>query len=298
MIAHGISRRRPLRPSIPLADAADFRQLARRTAILRAALALALVALLAAEFVLARRLQERQSGFFPAGASGVVALDLSTSVDPSVYRRIESTLKHIVATDQPVGLIVFSDTAYEALPPGTKSAELRPLLRFFSIPGQQPFSSPQPTSSAWLLAVLKNPWAESFRGGTRISKGLRLAREVLERDGIERGSVLLISDLDDSPFDIPYLSETLVGYARDSITLRVVPLSPSFEDRDLFKRVLGEAAFVTPGRLTRPGDVETASSLVGGSPLSLLVVGAVLALLLAVNEHLCGRLAWREERGQ
>ena len=47
------------------------------------------------------------------------------------------------------------------------------------------------------------PWAENFRGGTKISTGLQLAREMLERHDQEERGALLISDLDNSLLDNP-----------------------------------------------------------------------------------------------
>ncbi len=272
--------------AIPLADAAVFHGAARRLAVARAVLAVGLLALLAADLALARRLHERQTTFFPAGTSGVVVLDLSTSVSLPAYGRISRILEQIVARNQPVGLVLFSDTAYEALPPGTSGTELRPLLRFF-----------KPSDVSGLFpAVLDHPWAGSFRGGTRISAGLLVARAALARDRIEHGAVLLISDLDDSQFDIPKLTETLIDYRRGSIALRVVPLFPSYDDRQFFRQVLGPDAFVTRAELTAGGSGRAEQLASGGFPSTVTAAGLLLLALLALNERWCGRLAWRTER--
>ena len=56
---------------------------------------------------------------------GLVVLDLSASISTDTYARIGATLDELADTGGRYGLIVFSDTAYLALPPGTPAAELR-----------------------------------------------------------------------------------------------------------------------------------------------------------------------------
>ena len=116
---------------IPLADAGALARHARRTTLLRIALAAA--ALLGAILclVLARRLDSQPSSYFAGGTSGIVVVDFSTSIDPGKYRRIDRVLRTIVRTSQPVGLVAYSDSAYEVVPPGTRGDVLRPILRFF-----------------------------------------------------------------------------------------------------------------------------------------------------------------------
>jgi hypothetical protein len=286
-------------PAIPTADARAFTRVVRRTRALRVVLALALAGLVAAAFLTARGLHIRQGGFLPAGSTGVVVFDLSMSVSPESNRRISGVLRQIVDSDEPVGFVAFSDTAYELVPPGTPGSELRPLLRYF----EPRRLSPQERSRLEALGqspngpegrFLINPWVTSFRGGTRISAGLRLAREMLDRDHVANGSVLLISDLDYSPYDFGTLTDELLTYKRDNLPLRIVALFPTFFDREVFARMLGGNAIVrahtTPPRFTG----QSKAFLGGNLPTGLLALGVLVAVLLAANELACGRLRWGE----
>lgn len=274
------------RPAIPSADAAALREAGRNGALVRAALAAALVLLLAAAVVQARRLDVRQGGFLPTGSSGVVVLDLSTSIEPRAFRRVVTVLQDVAASDQRVGLVLFSDTAYEAVPPGTRGSTLRPLIRYFT-----PIRIADPQGPANVPFVFpRNPWSVAFRGGTRISAGLNLAREVLKREGIGNGSVLLVSDLDDSFFDITRLTESLVSYRREGIPLRIVPVFAAPDDRKFFRRLVGARALVPWEDLTARATSSSGGQLISGRPTSFLAAAALLLLLLAVNEWWSGRL--------
>jgi hypothetical protein len=116
---------------------------------------------------------------------------------------------------------------------------------------------------------------------------------MIERDGIRGGAVLLLSDLDNSPFDNPRLAKEVDLYERARITLRVVPLFPSDEDRALFVRLLGPRAFVANRELLSNASLRERRTLAGSFPVGLVTAGGALLLLLALNEHLTGRLTWR-----
>lgn len=271
--------------AIPLADAGELERSARRTTWARLVLAAVLVGLLAACVLLAREARARPSTYFAGRASGIAVIDLSTSIDPSRYRRLARVLRTLTTTSQPVGLVVYSDSAYEALPPATSGEVLRPLLRFFE--------APLTTSTLGGFDFPENPWGAAFRGGTRISAGLGVARRALERDRIAGGSVLLVSDLDDSPFDTTALTDEAVRYRRAGIDLRLVPLRPSSEDRELFTRLFGKGAFVEHTELLANTALEDRRNLTGPFPLLLVLAAAALLAAAAVNEHVCGRLRWR-----
>lgn len=282
------------RPGIPLADTGALAGAFRRTVLVRALLALGLLALAGGSFLIARGLQAPPSSYFASGAGGIVVADLSSSIDPAKYRRMARVFKSIADTNQPSGFVVFSDTAYEQLPPGTRGEELRPIVRFF-VPRQQRgggrfgrFGGGRGFNYA------TNPWSGSFRGGTRVSTGLTVAREMIERDGIKGGTVLVLSDLDNSPFDNPRLAKEVDLYERAKITLRVVPLFPSEEDRGLFLRLLGPQAFVANRELLNNASLRERRTLAGSFPLGLVAAGGALLLLLAANEHLTGRLTWKK----
>ena len=125
-------RSRPL--AVPLADAPAFRRAARRTALVRTVLALALIGLLAGCVATIRQPADPFDALVPKGSNTVVVLDVSASVSDLVYREIARTMTGLVETagdDRRIGLVLFSDVAQEALPPGTPAAELRPFIRYF-----------------------------------------------------------------------------------------------------------------------------------------------------------------------
>jgi hypothetical protein len=282
-----------LRPGIPLADAPLLRRAALRSRVVRIVLAAALVATLAAAFLVARGTPVHHSSFFPAGDSGIVVLDFSTSIDVPGYRRISNVLRPVVESNQSIGIVYFSDVAYVALPPGTPGRELRPFLRFLRTPRQPgQFPTRADVERAARFQPPQSPWAAAFRGGTRISQGLSVAREIVSRQRVQ-GTVLLISDLDDSLFDVPDLGAELAAYRRDGVDLRVVPLFPADDDRTFFRQALGQRAFVTHAELLRNAQSVERRSLQSGFPVVLLALGIALLALLALNELLCARLEWR-----
>src|SRR5438874_2706570 len=185
--AHRLPRRR--RGAIPLSDADAVRFALRRTTLVRLALAGLLVALGALAVWRAAVLNPRPVSFLPSSTTSVVVLDQSKSVYISSYRRIAQMLRKLVAADVPVGLVAFSDTAYEMLPPGARGSELKPLLRFYT-PGHGGSNVDPETLYA------ANPWQDVFSGGTKISAGLDMARSLLHRDHIRNGTVLLASHLE------------------------------------------------------------------------------------------------------
>lgn len=262
-------------------------------------LAACAVALLAAAVLFSTRLGARPTSYFATGGGGVVVLDLSTSVEPAKYRRIQRVLRSLAHTSTRVGLIAFSDVAYEMLTPGTRGDELRALLPFFEPP---PAASPvrrgvRGRARGGSRALPRtfgraSPWTGTFRGGTRISTGLAEARRVIARDGIEP-DVLLVSDLDNSALDTELLTQELIRYEADGIDLRVVPLFAFGEDRDLFEQLVGEDAFVQNRELLGNTSIEERQTLVGSFPAALVAAAAALLALLALNERVCGRVAWR-----
>lgn len=259
--------------AIPLADARAFAAAEVRTRLLRAGLALALAGTLAAAFLLASGSGSGGGALLPSGTSPVVVLDLSWSTS-SDYRQIGQTLRDLAASDRRIGLVVFSDTAYEMFPPGTPARELGSLERFFDGPKSRRADS---------------PWATSFSGGTRISSALLLALDILRRERIPNGSAVLVSDLGDSPNDRAALSAAVVTYLHQGVPLRVVGIDPTPQDAHFFQDLLGSRPLAPrPQGGTRPG----VASSPGGLPIALLVLGGVFLVLLAANEHFGARLHW------
>ena len=289
-------------PGLPTSAAAELGSVHRRTRFLRFAMALGAVALLCGCFFVARSLGSLPTTYFASGSGGIVVLDLSTSVDVQKAQRAQRVLRALSETEGRVGLVVFSDSAYEMLPPDTRSSELEPLLPFFAAGPQPGFDryrrgrgSTTPTAPT-TGTPRESPWSLTFRGGTRISTGLAEARHVIEREGDRSLSVLLVSDLDNSGFDTSALTEELARYERSGIRLRVIPLFPGPEDRALFVQLVGKQALVARPELLRNTEVQERQTLVGAFPWALAALGAALLLLLAANERWCGRLLWRAAR--
>ena len=284
---------------LPTSAADELRPEQRRTRRVRVLLAAAALGLLVAAFGFARDLHALPTSYFASGSGGIVVLDLSTSVDAQKSQRVLRVLQSLSETEGRVGLVVFSDSAYEMLPPDTRSEELRPLLRFFD---QGPVGFPVPQgfggrrggngNPAAARPREESPWSLAFRGGTRISTGLAEARAVIEREGNRSLSVLLLSDLDDSGFDTAALTEELGAYEREGIRLRVIPLFPAQEDKQLFTGIAGKGVFVDRPELLRNTTVRERLTLVGSSPWALVGAGAALLGLLALNERWCARLRW------
>ncbi len=264
------------RSSIPLADLDALAGRARRTLVVRIALAAALAGALLAAFLSSG--QTKKGGvLLPAGRSPVVALDLSWSVSYDNSLLIERTMHDFAESGRRVGLVLFSDIPYEALPPGTRASALAPYVRFFSGRG-----SP-------------NPWTQTFSAGTRISGALDLAHQLLERDRITHGTVVLISDLADAPNDRAELARSLVAYTRDSIPIQIVAVDPTKEDEQLFRGALDSGGgSVTTLRPTPRRDTLPRSG--PSFPLAVVIAVGLIALLLALNEHALGSLSWGRRR--
>jgi hypothetical protein len=260
--------------AIPSAELPRYREVARRTLLVRGSLGIALLAALVLAFVVARAEDVRQAPLVPSGTTGMLILDMSASVHEGA---LDATVAKLAETDERTGLVVFSDAAYELLPPGSPSRELRPMLRFF-----------KPRPDATLPA---NPW-EKLRGGTRISTGVTVARNALLRENVTKGSLVLVSDLEILPDEIARLSEAIAQVRADGFQIRIVPLFPTEEKRALVEQLVGTEAFLgTPAE----GDVSTAQdrSLSDALPWLFVLAAVLLVALLAVNERVLGRLEVR-----
>ena len=266
--------------SVPLADAPRIWIVSRRTAILRVLLAVVLVGLLASLVISSLRLKTRPTSYFAEGGGGLAVIDFSKSIDPRSFKRMATILKTLADSNQRLGLVAFSDDAYMMLPPGTRGDEVRPMLRFFS--GKE-FSS---------LAAATTPWSAAFLGGTQISNGLKTARLEFEREHAKHGSVLLISDLDDSSTDIPLLTQELTTYRREGLRLRIAPLFPTPENLAFFTSLAGPDSVLGTRELLDNSKVAEHQSVVGSFPKWLFFGGALVLLGVGLNERLTRRLEW------
>src|SRR5918992_1140045 len=265
--------------AVPTSEPQPLRRAARRTTLIRVVLGLGLAAALLLAFLVARSRDVRHAPLVPSGTTGIVVIDLSASVYESA---MGETLQRMARTGERAGLVAFSDVGYELLPPGTPARELVPLLRYLR-PGQGEAVGELPV----------NPWAE-FRAGTRISAGLQIAREALLRERVaSRGSIVLISDLEILPDEVERLGAEIARLQRDGVSLRIVPLAPSDEKRELIEQLTGPSALLRdPGQAGAVRAPEE-RSLRGAAPGTSVPVGPVLVLLLAANEHALPRLEVR-----
>jgi hypothetical protein len=262
------------RGAVPLADLGALGRQATRTSLVRAGLALALAATLAGLVLVARSAGSGRAAVFPEGTStGVVALDMSASISGPVYARVATTLRGIVAANQSIGLVMFSDTAYELLPPNSPPAALLQFVPFF-VPIRYDGGAP---------IFAQSPW-DMFSGGTRISSGIATAAAALRRAHVAHGAILIVSDLDDSSADLPALSGIALRVQREHIPVRIVPLFADPANVDLFAATFGKKAFVSPSVFTHTA-TRREQTVAGVTPWALLALGALLVLLLAGNER-------------
>ena len=264
-------------------DVGVLRGVVRRTGVVRAVLALGALALVLAAAAAARDPKTSEKALVPPDRIGVVVLDLSLSITDSDYATIRQTLRRLVDEHASIGLVVFSDVPYELLPPGTPAEELSPILRLLVAPR---------------LGPVQNPWTQTFRAGTRISVALQLAKSILERDKVDAGSILLVSDLETAPDDVPALTRTIVDLERSDITLRVAPLAPSSDALSLFQGLLRKDAIA--GFTSQAPDGPAAAGSTGvATPIFFLVLGVLVFVLLAAHERFAGRIALpRVERAE
>jgi hypothetical protein len=265
--------------AVVVADRTGFRSPRLRTEFVRILLGLALCATFALLFLTARNAGAGRAAVFPEGTeTGVVALDMSASISGPTYARVATTLRGIAAANQSVGLVMFSDTAYELLPPNSPPSAMTQFVPFF-VPLRYYGSTP---------VFGQGPW-DLFMGGTRVGPGLVMAEQALKRAHVQHGAILLVSDLDDSSADQPVLEQMAVRLRQEHIPLRIVPLFASAHDKNLFAALFGDNAFVDPKAFTHTAKRHV-ESIAAPEPWLLLGLGALLVLLLAANERFNGRL--------
>lgn len=265
--------------TIPLADAPALRAAARRTFALRLFLAVACVGAALAAILVSRHTHTRTIVPLPPGGQTVLVLDLSASISSDTFSRIGGTLAALSRSGTRFGLVVFSDQAYEAMPPGTPAADLAPLVRYFTLPKQ--------TQPGFAPSFPANPWDASFTGGTKISAGLDLAHSIATA-GKRRATVVLVSDLDDDPGDVPRLASVLLAYRRDHVPMRIVGLNPSPDNVALFDKLLSPAPVVAQA----PTLAEAPPHDVTPFPWTLVALSFLIAAALALRISWAPPLEW------
>ena len=269
--------------SLPIPGSAALSRAARRTGLVRGALAVVLVVLVLLASAAGRHPGTRQPSSLPARSGDMIVLDLSASISSDTFTRIGETLRKLVASGGRYGLVVFSNVAYEALPPGSPSSALRPLIPYFTVPPQ--------TSPGGAAALPTNPWTLSFSNGTRISAGLDLAHRILVANRLSRSRVVLISDLADDPNDLQRLNEVATAeYGRGRTPLSVVALNAAPADEAFFESIAGAAATQASAAPAQPAPPPRFPP----STLAWALVAAIVAttLALAVQCLWAARLRW------
>ena len=266
--------------TVPYVGTDALRRAALVTRVVRIGLAAAVAGLVLAAAASARSAGVSEPPLLPPQAGGVVVLDLSASITTDTYSRIEETLRQLVARGGRYGLVVFSDDAYEALPPGSPASALAPLIRYFTLPrasgGEQP-------------SFPINPWTASFTDGTSISSGLALAESVERAAGIAHPQILLISDLADDQTDVQRLIALLGRFRATHVALRVIALNAAPNDAAFFAGMIGNAAAVSPAGLA-PAQAGALPAPTAAFPTLLVALAAAAALLLAASELYGARL--------
>ena len=267
------------RGATTLGDLDEIAPAAQRTTLLRGVLALALAATLAGAILLARSAGSGRAAVLPAGSStGVIVLDMSASVAGPNFERIATVLRGLVSANQAMGLCMFSDTAYELLPPNSPANALLQFERFFNpervVQGTPIFG--------------QSPW-DQFSGGTRISRGLQCGQDALRRGSVTHGSILLLSDLADSSADTEPLVAEALSLRRAHIPVRIVPLYAAPDNLRIFGSLFGDSVFVQPQAFTSTA-TRHVQPVAASWPWALLAVGIVLVGLLTANERFNTRL--------
>ena len=263
---------------LPLADPGSLAAFGRRTRLHWAVLAGSLVALAAVAVLLARSPGTAGTAVLASSGSTVVVVDLSGSTRAASKRIATALLGLTRSSDRRIGLVVFSDTGYEALPLASPAQALRSWLMILAHGTQKDY-----------------PWTPSFSGGTVISSGLTIARRMLLQRPPGSRHVLLVSDLVDGIVDLPKLQSVVAQYQRERIDLRVITVaadakSGAGQSNASFLQ-LPNAGFVTqaaartlaPAQLVPPRRASAA-------PLVALLV--VLAVLAAAYELVLHPLTW------
>jgi len=216
----------------------------------------------------------------PRSANTIVVLDLSASISSDTFSRIGGTLSALARSGNRFGLVLFSDDAYEALPPGMPGADLLPFVRYFTVPAQ--------TTPGFLPTFPTNPWTSSFTAGTRISAGMALAQKIAVRSQ-PPATIILVSDLDDDPGDIFTLAAVLSIIRHDRIPVRIVGLNPLPQNAALFERLLGPTVPVVEAPTLEQVPPHDRTPF----PWRLLELAVASAAALAVLATWAPRLAWR-----
>ena len=133
------------------------------------------------------RLRVRTCTFCRPARTAIVVLDLSASVSQDTYSRIGETLGGCRGVRRTVRGRRVLRHGVRGAAARDAAAALKPLVRCSTLPDQ---------STPGLVPTFPvNPWSRTFSGGTRISSGLELARQLaLDTRRHKPGVIVLVSD--------------------------------------------------------------------------------------------------------
>lgn len=266
---------------IPLSDAPAFHAPAIVTRTILAVLAAAALAAAVAVLLASRTSHTRSLVSLPSNANVVIVLDLSASISSDSFSRIGATLRSLSQTNDRISLVIFSDEAYEALPPGTPAADLAPMVRYFELPKQR--------VPGFMPSFPANPWAKTFTGGTAISSGMELGISIATSQR-RPAAVILVSDLDDAPGDLGTLAAASAVARHDRVPIRIVGLNPSPGAIAYFHAIFGHSTPI----INAPTFGETAVSRQATPlPWGLILLVLATAVALASREAWAPILSWR-----
>ncbi len=294
------TRRALGRRAIPSGELDAFTGPARRTRLLLVLLPLGVLAV-AAGLAVAPGDQPAVPAALQGGDGLMVVVDVSWSTlnaSPVIAQSLRAVARK---PGQKAGLVLASDSAYLALPPeapGSALAGWQRLITYVSANNrkiarrakQNRDPIPYPTPGDY-------PWAGVFTGGTRLSSGIARATQALHEAGARHGQIVLISDLRDTPEDLPRVSAAITRLHELGMRLRVVVVGNALRDRKAFSDQ-GGAEFVTSAADAVYAPRHPRALPTAPPAMLLILLGLVLAGLLAAAELLLPRLRWgvREER--
>jgi len=281
--------------AIPLGDASALRAQRNRTRLVRLVLAAAMVAAGIAAFFLAGAPTATTAPLLPRRSTGIIVIDLSASVETAELADMYSSLMRLADSKGRYGVVLFSDQAYEALPPGTPATDLKQLAYFFHPVPRPVVSKGVPTATpsggvtfnSTVPIYPTNPWASGFTLGTTISAGLNLAASIIQTAHV-KPSVWLISDLGDNPPDVPLVTSAAKMYDRDGIRLNVIGLDPTKTDAKFFESLVGPTGKFILARPASPSHTARKHEF----PVGLGIAAVLFGLILVANELWSTPLRW------
>jgi hypothetical protein len=218
----------------------------------------------------------------------VLAIDLSGSITTAGDQTIAHTIEGFAnyPPDRRAAIVYFSSSPALGSPPSSPAADLVGLARLF-----------RP-----LIATTRGPWQEAFDGGTVISRAMARSRQVLIHAHAKNGRVVLISDLQDNPKDLPNLERQLLLLQKDHVSFELDPLPPTRNTPDSlaqlsepYRAVFGDNIIILKPFLvasTNGQPVTHTATLQARYPMFGLLLALVLgASALAVSFF--PRLSWR-----